>query len=232
MKKIALAFALLLLLFSGNAFAAPDLAIPIGSRYLNVDYFAGPANAANIAYFIVDFGASGGATHAFGYRWDGNQTAADALLGANGLTSAGPLQISATDFGGNSGQFISSMSDAPDSAAPTGNDFWDYWLGTDTASSVAWAEATDFGISGIDLGGTVHYMQNGGFYGFRVDTFDSTTFQTIGGPPVVPVAAVPEPTSVVLVFCALIGCVCMQRKVRTKCRVQCAADSVLASHVL
>ena len=232
MKKIAFAFALFLQLFARNSFAAPDLAVPIGSGFLNVDYFAGPANAANIAYFVVDFGGNGGATHAFAYRWDGNQTAADALLGANGITNSSPLQISATDFGGNSGLFISSMSDPPDSATPAGNDFWDYWLGTDTAGNVAWAEATDFGISGIDLGGTVHYMQNGGFYGFRVDTFNSDTFQTDGGPPIVPVAAVPEPTSAVLVLSALIGCVWMQRKVQTKRRVQCTAESVLASHAL
>jgi hypothetical protein len=231
MKKIVFAFALFFLPFARSSFATPDLAVPIGSGYLNVDYFAGPANAANTAYFVVDFGGNGGATHAFAYRWDGNQTPADALLGSNGITNAGPLQINATDFGGNSGLFINSISDPPDSASPSGNDFWDYWLGTDTAGNVAWTEATDYGISGIDVGGTVHYMQNGGFYGFRVDTFNADTSQTVGGPPVVPVAAVPEPTSLMLVLSASIGCIWIERNVRTKRRVQRTADSVLAGRI-
>ena len=89
LAAIAISFALTV-----AASAAPVLTVPLPGGYFDAEYFAG--SGANTAYFVADFGGSGGGVHGFGYHWDGTQTADNAMIA---IAAAGALDMTYNDFG-------------------------------------------------------------------------------------------------------------------------------------
>jgi hypothetical protein len=185
LSALAIFFAL-----TATSSAAPVLSVPLPGGYFDAEYFAG--SGANTAYFVTDFGGSGGGIHGFGYHWDGTQTADNAMLA---IAAAGALDMIYNDFGspGQPNLFISKLVDPPDQDQPNFNvdgRFWDYFLGTYASNNVSWAESP-YGISGRDFttGDVVQTLINGGFYGFYASANTTT--------PGLPVA-VPEPAGLLL----------------------------------
>lgn len=195
MKSIVAAFVGVFLLTS-SAPAAPLAGVPLPGGFFDSQYSAG--SGANTAYFVVDFGMTGGGAYGFVYQWDGTQTADNALLA---IDAAGAFDMTYDDFGspGEPNLFISKLTFPPDSDQPDFNvdqRFWVYFLGDYANSDVGWTES-NFGISGRDFSGNlVQTLGNGRFYGLRADALDAN-FNTVGGPPILPVA-VPEPASWIL----------------------------------
>jgi hypothetical protein len=196
MKRLLALLACLSLMLSGTAFAAPVNDHPLPGGFLNIDYFAGPANGANTAYFITDFGGNGGSPHGFGFRWNGTETADNAMFA---IDAAGALDITTSNFGSaqQPNYFINRMTDLPDNDLPdfsVDSRFWHFWTGTYSASNVAWTES-QVGISGRDFltGDIISTLTNGGFYGFYASN-DPVA-------PRLPIA-VPEPAALLL---ALLG---------------------------
>jgi hypothetical protein len=195
-RRSLLAVAISLVL-TAVASAAPVLTVPLPGGYFDAEYFAG--SGANTAYFVTDFGGSGGGIHGFGYHWDGTQTADNAMIA---IAAAGALDMAYNDFGspGQPNLFISKLVDPPDQDQPVFNvdgRFWDYFLGTYANSNVSWTESL-YGISGRDFttGDVVQTLTNGGFYGFYASA--NTT------PPRSPVA-VPEPAGLLLAAIGFAG---------------------------
>ena len=185
------------IVFSAQALATPLVSVPLPGGYFDSQYSAG--SGANTAYFVVDFGMAGGGTYGFVYHWDGTDTADNAMLA---IDAAGALDMAYNDFGspGEPNLFISKLTYPPDSDEPDFNvdsRFWDYFLGNYASVDVNWTES-NIGISGRDFNGdVVQTLDDGGFYGFRADALDEN-FATVGGPPILPVAA-PEPAALVLI---------------------------------
>jgi hypothetical protein len=172
------------------ALATPVLDHPLPGGYFNAEYFAG--TGANTAFFVTDFGGSGGGVHGFGYHWDGTQTADNAMLA---IDAAGSLDMTISNFGSAAqpNLFINRLTDLPDTDLPDFNvdsRFWHFWLGNYAASNVSWAES-NFGISGRDFvtGDVVQTLTNGGFYGFYASAGSVA--------PRLPIA-VPEPAAIIL----------------------------------
>ncbi len=174
--------------------ATPVLDHPLPGGYFNAEYFAG--SGANTAYFVIDFGGSGGSVHGFGYRWDGTQTADNALLA---IDAAGAFDMTYNNFGTPSqpNLFLDRLTDPPDTDQPdfsVDGRFWDYFLGSYSGSGVGWTES-NYGISGRDFvtGNVVQMLSNGGFYGLYASANNLP-------PPHLPVSAVPEPSAVMLIW--------------------------------
>ncbi len=197
-RRLCIPFACVALLAIRPALATPVLDHPLPGGYFDAEYFAG--TGANTAYFVVDFGGNGGGVHGFGFHWDGTQTADKAL---QLIDAAGSLDATFNNFGtaAQPNLFISRLTDSPNTDQPdfsVDGRFWDYFLGTYSASGVNWVES-NFGISGRDFvtGNIVQTLTNGGFYGVYASA-NST-------PPRSPVA-VPEPETLVLAVIALFIC--------------------------
>ena len=148
-------------------FGTPVLSVPLPGGYFDAEYFTGAG--AKTAFFVVDFGGNGGSPHGFGYRWDGTQTADNALLA---LDAAGALDMTYGNFGTAAAPnlFIQRLTDLPNTDLPDFNvdgRFWDYFLGTYSVSHVTWTES-QAGISGRDFatGNIIQTLNDGGFYGF------------------------------------------------------------------
>ena len=129
MKKVFVAAAFVICLFVNvPCFATPVLSVPLPGGYFDAEYFAG--SGSNTAYFVVDFGGNGGTSHGFGYRWDGTQTADNALLA---IDAAGALDMTYGNFGTPAAPnlFIQRLTDPPNTDLPDFNvdgRFWDYFL--------------------------------------------------------------------------------------------------------
>lgn len=80
---------------AGTAAGSP---YSLDGTWVDVDYWAG--SGSNEAIVVVDWNNVNGpyatASHAWGYRWEGEKSLADAI---SGICSAGPLQIT-TSYGG------------------------------------------------------------------------------------------------------------------------------------
>jgi hypothetical protein len=147
--------------------AAPQLSVPLTGGFFDSEYSAG--SGTNTAYFVADFGGSGGGKHGFVYHWNGTQTADNAV---QAIDAAGSLDASYDNFGSpeQPNLFINRLADPPDVDMPdfgTDGRFWDYFLGTYSGGTVNWNESP-YGISGRDFstGDVVQTLVNGGFYGF------------------------------------------------------------------
>ena len=146
--------------------AAPVMDVPLPGGYLDVEYFAGAGE--NTAYFVVDFGGNGGDTYAFGYHWNGVQTAEDAMFA---IAAAGDLSFTTNNFGSveQPNLFLALVSYGSESDEPDfGVDgrFWSYSLGTYAAQNVTWSPS-DYGISGrnFSTGDIEQFIADGGFHG-------------------------------------------------------------------
>jgi hypothetical protein len=195
--------------FALPCFATPVLSEPLPGGYFDAEYFAG--TGAHTAYFVVDFGGNGGSPHGFGYRWDGTQTADNALLA---IDAAGALNMTYGNFGTAAAPnlFIQSLTDPPNTDLPDFNvdgRFWDYFQGAYSAANVAWTESS-VGISGRDFatGNIIQTLSDGGFYGFYASA-NST-------PPRLPVS-VPEPAGWVLLGIGATAWLKLRSKLRGRC---------------
>ncbi len=211
-KTTALVFSAIL--FLGSVSAQPSHAqVILNNGVLDLQGTFG--NGSNTSYFIVDFGggpvsATGPRdSYAFGYQWDAaNTTAADGLLE---IASASPFAIDTIDFGGSLGLGINTLSFGEDTDTPIFNDddrFWNFFVGTLDNGIVEWSFSA-FGISGGPEnpdGSLPGELTDGAFLGFRAQVFGS-------GEPVLPVIAIPEPSTVLLFgFASLAGGALRRRK--------------------
>ena len=194
-KSFATAVFVFALFATIPCFGTLVLSEPLPGGYFDAEYFAG--TGAKTAFFVVDFGGNGGSPHGFGYRWDGTQTADNALLA---IDTAGALDMIYGNFGTAAAPnlFIQKLTDPPNADLPDFNvdgRFWDYFQGTYVAANVAWTESS-VGISGRDFatGNIIQTLADGGFYGFYASA-NATQ-------PRLPVA-VPEPAACVLAVFAL-----------------------------
>jgi len=182
--------ALLCFILCGSGSWATAQVVPIGDGILDIEYTVGIGS--NISYVVVDFGGSPasnlgpGESYAFGYRWEGEATAADALLALSDAPSVtGVTDVLDFDFtvDPNFGLGTDRLAYLEDDDTPVFLDdsrFWNFYQGSLSASDVSWS-LSGVGVSSADL-------FDGSFSGFRAQEFGSND-------PVVPVAAVPEPNS-------------------------------------
>jgi len=146
---------------------------------LDVDYWAGEGEQES--FLVVDFGATGGDTWGFGYRWDGDASMLDLM---NALMTAGDLEIAMTTHG-NWGTFVDNFSYGDDAGEPS--QYWAWSTGTvDGSGTVDW---TDSAVS-IDSAPLVDGSLDGWYNGFNDD------FTAI--PPLLPLIPIPSPGSLVL----------------------------------
>ena len=193
MKSCGLLAISIILSASIPAQAAPDTSVPIGSEFLDVDFFVGTGSSTS--YLVVDFLRSTSGpmdTYAFGYRYDGVRTPADALLELD--THAG-FELDTTNFGGTLGLNIDRIAyggddDAPDFGAD--DRFWNFFQGDHQSATVNWAFSND-GISARTL-------TNGSFDGFLAKTFSETD------EPRIP-TGVPEPSAAGMMLLGILGSV-------------------------
>lgn len=187
MKSVVLS-SVLMLLISAQAGAAPVFDVPLPGGYLDVDYFVGAG--AKTSYFVVDFAGNGGDTHAFGFRYNGSPTAADALLALE--SQPGGLDTTTSDFG--FGLFISKLAYQGDADAPdysVDGRFWGYSLGVYSAETVSWSDSA-VGISD-------RVLEDNSFEGLTAfDDFNPLVR------PRLPIA-VPEPASAMLLLVGAAG---------------------------
>jgi len=193
--------------------------VPIGGGILDVEYTVGTGS--NISYVVVDFDGSTafnsgpGESYAFGYRWEGEATAADALLALSDATSVTDatgvtdvLEFDFDDFGGTLGLSVNRLAYLEDDEeALFGNPDGRFWgIFDETEEPLLPGEDEFFVESGIGISGLD--LSDGSFTGLRV--------QVIGGAllrPDFPVLAVPEPNSA---LCWLIATVALSTQRRRR----------------
>ncbi|MGB7581098.1 MAG: PEP-CTERM sorting domain-containing protein [Sedimentisphaerales bacterium] len=134
-----------------------------------IDYWAG--SGSNEAVVVVDFGATGGDSYAFGFEWNGIATRYDALVA---IAAAGPLEFEATDYG-SMGYYIDNFQYNGES----GNQsyYWQYFTSSDGS---VWDSSM--------VGPSDRILTNGDFDGWY-NSFN---------PGVSPTTPIPEPLTIVL----------------------------------
>src|SRR5262249_40967437 len=158
-----------------------------------------------------------GGSYAFGYHWTNSQapTPVDALYAFQtasvpaALTMVTQPTIDSSGPDPSANYFLTEFSYGTEDAAPDlSTSVWTMYLGDYSGAQVNWRDpnspSQDFGISGIHLDNSIYTLQNGMFYGFRVNPFDLDTFLIVGPSPSVPVA-VPEPATLTLAAFGLMG---------------------------
>ena len=114
---------------------ASGSATMIGGTEFNIEYWAG--SGPKQAVLVIDFGATGGECYSFGYRWDGDAKGFDMI---EAIAEAGDLGYAATTFPG-FGTYIDNFSYR--SEAGNVDYWWQYFIGTPSAGSVAWTSASE-----------------------------------------------------------------------------------------
>jgi hypothetical protein len=228
LKKVILCLTLALSFHSvtpERAWAVADFTVPAPGGFLNVEYYVG--TGAKTAYFVVDFGGTGGGDYAFGYRFDGEKYAADGLLALIGSGPVGgPFKYKYTSYpSGNTytapvspydniftdGFGYKTNYDEP--ADPSVNS-WFFWRQLSPPNVSNWAQDLFYGPSGVEYPNGPHNLAEAlkdhellGFYddfydrSFNAITVPSDSFPTAGLPRIP--TAVPEPSSVILLLLAM-----------------------------
>jgi len=176
--------------------ASPALAAPylLEGHWVEVDYWAGAGASETV--LVIDWNQTNGPyvseAHAWGYRWDGDATLADALAA---VAAAGPLEV-VTGYGG--GFLLDAFYADADGDQHTSDGFsgW-WWIGESADGGATWTA----NAAGIDQ----KTLAPGRLEGFNMDS-GAWTSATLTVP-------VPEPATCALVAAALVG-LFVRRKVR------------------
>ena len=154
----------------------------VASADIDLEITCSIGSGDNTAYAVIDFSATTYPVYAFSYSWDGSATVHDMLLALN----VEGLGYDWTDWG--SGIYIDNFS----YGSPAGNPdyYWAHSLGTVTDGGPNWADAM-LGVNMIELSDG---FISGWYNGFNDD------FSAI--PPTLPLATVPAPSGVAVMFLA------------------------------
>jgi hypothetical protein len=125
----------------------------MGGTDFNIKYWSG--TGANQAVMVVDLTATGGQSHSFGFRWDGNATGYDMV---KTIAGAGDLDFTATTFPG-FGTYIDNFTYGGE--AGDINFYWQYFTGIPAGGSVAWTSSAIGMVDRVLADGSVDGWYNG-----------------------------------------------------------------------
>jgi hypothetical protein len=125
----------------------------IDGTEFNIEYWAG--SGSNQAVLVIDFAATGGNSYSFGYRFDGTTTGYNMI---QAVAAAGDLDFAATTFPG-FGTYIDNF--AYRSEVGNVDYWWQYFIGTPSAGSVAWTSASEGVSTRILADGSIDGWYNG-----------------------------------------------------------------------
>ncbi|HSW46201.1 MAG TPA: hypothetical protein VLM89_11595 [Phycisphaerae bacterium] len=130
-----------------------SLAATIGGARFPITYWAGTGS--NHAALVIDFGATGGGSYSFGYRFDGAATGYDMI---QAVAAAGDLDYQASSFPG-FGTFIDNFSRGGE--AGNADFYWQYFNGTASGGIVTWVSAWEGMSTRILADGSIDGWYNG-----------------------------------------------------------------------
>lgn len=150
-KRVATILAVVLGFLVGEASSSATM---IGGTEFNIEYWAG--SGSKQAVMVIDFAATGGNSYSFGYRWEDETPTGYDMIQA--VAADGDLDFAATTFPG-FGTYIDNFS----YRSEVGNvDYWwQYFIGTPSAGSVAWTSASEGVSTRILEDGSVDGWYNG-----------------------------------------------------------------------
>ena len=161
---------------------------------LVLDVLSWTGEGQNASYLVVDFEATGGDTHAFGYLWDDTGTVLDMLEAVSSVTE---LVAETTDYGA-WGTFLDNFTFGDEAGDPA--NYWSHSLANpDGSGTVDWFEST----GSVD----VELLTNGGISGWYNGFTED--YETI--PPSLPLTYVPAPG-----LLALFGLMAVQQRRRRR----------------
>ena len=185
-----------------SSIATADLVIDDAAGTI-LDITAAVGAGASTAYLVIDFGYTGGDSHAFAFNFDGDASVHDAFS----ALAEGGFTYLFDDFG-EWGLFVNNLGWSDDLGDPS--NYWAHSLATpDGSGSVNWIDAA----TGVDTTMLADGLLSGWYNGFN-DDYTAIT-------PTLPVTTVPGPSVLVIMGLGLIPCRRRPMRARASDSVRC-----------